>query len=194
MTRIKALVCILGFGFVMFLLDVSRQYLDPATPAQTSALVGTAVAAGSACPIPPIEALAREWRVTSVGCATAACKATHFSVGDKLTFEQDISGARNFSVVAKPLIPGARRARSEGYELRSDGVGNATGPIVLDHDVLDGTPLQLHWMIVRLRSYDADGFGLCKLHALAVVCDQEPAKGSSQCSDHQHGGDIHLDP
>jgi hypothetical protein len=178
----------------MFLLDVSRQYLSPSTTDQTLAWVGTAAAAGAACPIPPIAALARDWKVTAVDCSTAACKATHFAVGDKLTFEQDISGARNFSLVAQPLNPGARRARTEGYELRSDGIGNATGPIVLDHNPLDGTVLQLHWMIVRLRSYDADGLGLCKLHALAVVCDQEPAKGSSQCSDHQHGGDIHLDP
>ena len=194
MTKTKALICTLGFGFVMFVLDVSRQYLSPAVPTQTSAFVGTAAAAASACPIPPIDALAREWRVTAVGCATAACKATHLSVGDKVTFEQDISGARNFSIATQPLKPGARRAPTEGYELRSDGVGNAVGPIVLDHDPLDGTPLDVHWMIVKLRSYDADGMGLCKLHALAVVCEQEPAKGSSQCSDHQHAGQIHLDP
>jgi hypothetical protein len=193
-TRAKALICIVSLGFVMFVMDVARQYLSPGTSAQASATAGTAVAAGSACPIPPIEALAREWRVTSVGCTTAACKAAHFSVGDKLIFEQDISGAKNFSVAAKPLNPAALRARTEGYELRSDGIGNAVGPIVLDHNPLDGTTLQLHWMIVRLRSYDANGLGLCKLHALAVVCDQQPADGSSRCDDHQHGGDIHLDP
>lgn len=194
MTRTKALVCILGFGFVMFVLDVSRQYLLPAIPGNNPSWVATAMAASAACPIPPMEALAREWRVTAVGCATPACKASHFSVGDKITFEQDISGAENFSLAAKPLNPQARRAHTEGYELRSDGIGNAIGPIVLDHDPLDGTTLELHWMIVRLRSYDADGFGLCKLHALVNVCDAEPAKGSSGCTDHQHGGDIHLDP
>jgi hypothetical protein len=193
-TKTKALVWVIGFSFVILLLDIMRQSISPTTPTRTTPLIGTVMAADGACPIPPLERLAGDWHVTSVGCTTAACKATHFSVGDKLTFQQDVSGARNFSIAAEPSKPGARRAHSEGYELRSDGIGNATGPIVLDHDPLDGTPMQLHWMIVKLRAHDADGFGLCKLHALAVVCEQEPAKGSSQCTDQQHAGNIHLDP
>jgi hypothetical protein len=193
MTKIKAIVWTLGFGVIVLLLDVVRQSMFPdATPGATP-FVATA-GAQTACPIPAVERMAGSWRVTAVECTTAACKATHMAVGDRVNVEQDISGAKNFSVAVNAAKPGAVRAHTEGYELRSDGIGNAAGPIVLDHNILDGTPLQLHWMIFKIRAYDADGFGSCKVRGLIAVCDQEPAKGATQCTNQQHGGMIHLDP
>ena len=193
MTKIKAVVWVFGFAVIVLLLDVVRQSMFPAATAGGTPFIASAAAQG-ACPIPPIENMAGSWRVTAVECTTAACRAAHMSVGDRLTVQQDISGARNFSVAVAAAQPGALRAHTEGYELRSDGIGNAVGPIVLEHNILDGTPLQLHWMIFKIRAYDADGFGSCKVRGLIAVCDQQPANGSAQCTDRQHGGMIHVEP
>jgi hypothetical protein len=85
-------------------------------------------------------------------------------------------------------------AKSVGYALRSDGVAGVKGPIVLDHDPLDGSPLDLHWLIVDVRAYDSDGYGTCKLTGRVQVCTTEPAAGASTCDDKQHGGIILIDP
>ncbi|MCS6947503.1 MAG: hypothetical protein NZM12_07800, partial [Steroidobacteraceae bacterium] len=60
--------------------------------------------------------------------------------------------------------------------------------------VLDGTPLQLHWFIVKLRPTNQDVLGNCNVRGVIEVCSNEPAPGSSQCTDHQHGGIIVVDP
>ena len=77
---------------------------------------------------------------------------------------------------------------------RYHGVGNVSGPIVLGHDVLDGSPLQLHWLIVNLRSFDSDGLGACQLRGRVQVCAAEPAKGATSCGTLQHAGIIHIEP
>ncbi len=194
MTKIKALVWIVGFSFVVLLLDVFRQSMTPASRPHSTSLVSTAMAAPASCPIPPMQRLAGNWVVTSSTCTSAACRATHLTVGDKFKFEQDVSGAKNFSVAVAPGVAGAARPHTEGYELRSDGIGNAVGPIVLANNSLDGPVLQIHWMIAKIRGYDADGFGSCKVRGMIEICDQQPANGSAQCTDQQHGGIIHLDP
>jgi hypothetical protein len=192
-TKIKPVYWIFVFAVVVLLLDVVRQSMSPgATPSATPFIASAG--AQSACPVPPVEKMAGTWRVTAVECTTPACRATHFEVGDRMTLAQDISGAKNFSVAVAPAQAGGKRPHTEGYELRSDGIGNAVGPIVLDHNVLDGTPLQLHWMILKIHAYDADGFGSCKIRGLIAVCDQEPAQGSTVCSDRQHAGMIHIEP
>lgn len=193
MTRTKAALTLIAFSFVVLQIDALRQTLLPASSANLIALSSSAMAGGS-CAVPAAERLRGQWRVTAVRCTTAACREAHMAVGDTMTFAQDISGARQFSVNVKGTDQAADKARSEGYTLRSDGIGNTVGPIVLGHNVLDGSPLQLHWLVVKLRAYDADGFGNCAVRGLVAVCAEEPTGNDAQCSDHQHGGMVHVDP
>lgn len=192
MTKSRAFLLVAAFSFVVLLLDVLRQAKVTGAPAHVASIVSTAVAGGS-CAVPPMEHLAGNWHVIAASCTSGACKAAHFSIGDKLSFQQDISGVKNFSVAAVAAATG-RRVHTEGYELRSDGVGNAVGQVVLDHNPLDGTPLALHWMVAKLRSYDSDGMGNCKERATIAFCDQQPANGSAQCTTQQHDGGIVVDP
>jgi hypothetical protein len=160
------------------------------------ALVPAAEAAppAPACAVPSLATLAGAWVVRSARCANASCARAHFAAGDRLGFERDISGEANFSFkLLKRASPGFA-ARTEGYALRSDGVATVQGPIVLDHDPLDGSPLDLHWLIVDVRAYDADGYGNCKVTARVQVCSQQPGAGATACDDKQHGGIIVLDP
>ena len=179
-------------GFVLFTLGALREVADPAAAVRGSALLPTAMA-GGACPTPKMSELARKWLVVSTGCTTD-CTQTHLQKGDALSFAQDVSGADNFSVAVTPGTGARLASRTEGYTLVSDGVGNATGPIVFEHNKLDGSPLQLHWLIVNLRSFDSDGLGACQLRGRVQVCAAEPAKGATSCGTLQHAGIIHIEP
>lgn len=187
----RAAIAAVSAGFVLFTVGALREMVDPAAAARGDGLLPAAQAATS-CGVPPAKALARSWEVVSTGCTN--CKQTHLAKGDTLKFDQDLSGEPNFSVVVTPAKAGRAKPRSEGYALVADGVGNVTGPVVFEHDPLDGSPLDLHWLIVKLRQYDVDGSGRCALRARVQVCDREPAKGASSCSSLQHAGEIHLDP
>jgi hypothetical protein len=189
MTKNKALLTALAAGFVMFIVDGVRERMDPL--AHGTGLVPTAAAAGS-CGVARPEELARNWVIRSTSCAD--CNEGHLQVGDVLDFRRDVSGALAFSVDVRPGKAGRAASKTDGYTLESDGVGNATGPIVLGHNVLDGTPLQLHWLIVKIRRYDADGLGDCQLRARIQVCDEEPARGAGACTNRQHAGEIHAEP
>ncbi len=192
MNKTRATLAVLVTGFVLFILGALREIVDPVAAAREGGLTPRAMAAG-ACPIPSLDELATEWKVSSTGCTTD-CKQTHLQVGDKLTFGKDISGASQFSLDVKPGKPDRVASRTEGFTLRSDGVGNVSGPIVFEHNVLDGSPLQLHWLIVKLRKHDANGLGQCNLRARVSVCGNEPAAGASSCTSLQHEGEIHIDP
>lgn len=192
MNKTKATQLVLISGFVLFTLGALREVVDPIAAARGDGLMPRAMAA-SACPVPRLDELERSWTVASTGCTTD-CKQTHLQVGDKLSFGKDISGELNFSMAVAPGKPGRAASSTEGFTLRSDGVGNVTGPIVFEHSVLDGSPLQIHWLIVKIRKYDADGLGQCKLRARVAVCGEEPAAGAASCTSRQHEGEIHLDP
>lgn len=191
MNRTKATLTILAGGFVLFIFGALREAVDPVAAARDGSLMPRAVAA-TACDIPNLDELARNWKVVSTGCTD--CKQGHLQVGDAMSFAKDISGENNFAVEVKPGKAGRRASRTEGYALRPDGVGNVSGPIVFEHNVLDGSPLQLHWLIVKVRKYDADGLGQCKLAGRVSVCTEEPAPGASSCSSRQHDGALHIEP
>lgn len=189
-TRIALIV---AAGFVVFALEGLLSKVDSAG-ARALALWMPTAGAATACPAPSIEALARTWTVRSTGCS-GDCKDAHVSVGDQFTFTRNYEERPSFSLDVKPTDPSLRSAmRTAGHTLASDGVSNAVGEIVLTHNLLDGTPLQTHWLIVMLRSYDLDGAGDCQLAARVAVCDQEPALGATACSEQQHNGIIHLWP
>ena len=191
MNKTKATLTVLAGGFVLFILGALREVVDPVAAARYGSLVPRAVA-GTACDIPRLDELARTWKVVSTGCTD--CKQRHLQVGDALSFAKDLSGENNFALEVKPGTAGRPGSRTEGYTLRADGVGNVTGPIVFEHDLLDGSPLQLHWLIVKVRRYDADGLGQCKLAGRVSVCTDEPAAGASSCSSRQHDGELHIEP
>lgn len=187
----QRIVLIAAAGFVVFALEGLLSKVDSASSRALALWMPTAGAA-TACPAPDIEELARTWTVRAVGC-TGDCKDAHVAVGDKFVFARDYEQRPSFSLEVRPVAPGSRKAmRSEGHTLVSDGVSNAIGPIVLTHNLLDGTPLQTHWLIILLRSYDLDGSGDCQLAARVAICEQEPAKGATACSDQQHSGHVHL--
>lgn len=187
----QRIVLIAAAGFVVFALEGLLSKVDSAG-SRALALWMPSAGAATACPAPDIEQLARTWTVRAVGC-TGDCKDPHVAVGDKFVFERDYEQRPSFSLEVRPVDPTSRKAmRTEGHTLASDGVSNATGQIVLTHNLLDGTPLQTHWLIVMLRSYDVDGSGDCQLAARVAVCEEEPAKGATACSDQQHNGLIHL--
>lgn len=194
MSKIKVVIWVLGFSFVVLLLDGMRQSLALPGSGTDGGLMPTAAAAGASCAVPQIERLSGDWAVKSTGCNSVSCRQPHLDVGDRLTFEQDISGVQNFSLRVQPSKSGRRGSHTEGTTLESDGIGNVTGPIVLDHSPLDGTPLQIHWLIIKLRAYDADGLGDCRVRALIAVCDEQPTSRSAVCTDRQHGGLLHADP
>lgn len=156
--------------------------------------VPAAEAATATCAVPSLERLPGTWVVRSARCANGACAKAHFGPGDRVRFERDVSGEANFSVTVTDRAKSAVGAKSVGYALRSDGVAGVKGPIVLDHHPLDGSPLDLHWLIVDVRAYDADGYGTCKLTGRVQVCTAEPAAGATTCGDRQHGGIIIMDP
>lgn len=191
MNKTKATLTVLAGGFVLFILGALREVVDPVAAARDGNLMPRAVAA-TACGIPKLDELARNWKVVSTGCTD--CKQGHLQVGDALSFAKDVSGESNFALEVKPGKAGRQVSRTEGYTLRADGVGNVSGPIVFEHNVLDGSPLQLHWLIVKVRQYDADGLGHCKLAGRMSVCTEEPAPGASSCTSQQHAGSIHLEP
>jgi hypothetical protein len=180
-------------GFILFMLDGLQGRFGSASMSGRSTWVATAQAA-AVCPVPQLASLARPWRVTSARCSTEACTRTHLAVGDKVTFARDLSGEENFSMQVTPAVPAAVTVRTAGYALRADGIGNVRGPVVLDHSVLDGSVLQTHWLIVKLRAVAADAEGNCRPQVRLQVCDVEPAPGSLFCGDQQHRGDVHLDP
>lgn len=178
-------------GFVLFTVGALRDLADPSAAVRGNGLMPAAVAAES-CPLPKVDALARDWVIVSTTCAD--CRSTHLQKGDRLRFEKDVSGAANFSAVVTPASTGRKGSRTEGYTLASDGVGNVSGPIVLGHDPLDGSPLDLHWLIVKVRSVDTDGLGSCALRGRVQVCAEEPAQGATSCTTQQHAGVIHIEP
>lgn len=180
-------------SFVVFALEGLLSKVDSAG-ARALALWMPSAGAATSCPAPSIEELARTWTVRSSGCS-GDCRDAHVSVGDRFTFARNFEQNPSFSLDVRPVDPASRRAlRTAGHTLASDGVSNAVGEIVLTHNLLDGTPLQTHWLIVMLRSYDLDGSGDCQLAARVAVCDQEPARGATACSEQQHNGVIHLGP
>jgi hypothetical protein len=191
MNKTKAALTVLAGGFVLFILGALREVVDPVAAARDSGVIARAEAA-TPCAAPSVDALQRSWKIVSTGCTD--CAQGHLQVGDLLTFAKDVSGATNFSLAVKPGKADRAASRTEGYTLRSDGVGNVTGPIVFEHSVLDGSPLQLHWLIVKVRNFDANGLGQCKLAGRVNVCNEEPAPGASSCSSLQHAGSIHLEP
>jgi hypothetical protein len=191
MTRFQAAASLAAAGFMLFIVDGVRERLDPVAATQ-SGLMATAEAAGS-CAAPTVSALARTWTVSSASC-NGTCQRTHFAVGDKLTFTQELAGRPAFSLAVRKASASGAYASTTGETLASDGVGNITGPIVLSQSPLDGTPIALYHLIVKVRSYDADGSGVCKLRARVAVCENEPAAGSANCSTQQADGHILLDP
>lgn len=179
-------------GFVLFTLGALREAGDPRLAAAGDAWLPTARAA-EACPVPPASRLAGDWKIVSTGCTTD-CRQTHLQKGDRMSFVQDVSGESRFSLTVTPVGTGRAVSRTEGETLVADGVGNVTGPIVFEHDRLDGSPLELHWLIVKLRQYDADGLGRCQLRGRVQVCDSEPAAGATGCTSLQHAGELHIEP
>lgn len=177
----------------IFVLGGVHHDVRASSPTASWLPVAAAEAAPGVCPVPSLSEVAGDWVVRSAKCTNGACKRAHLAVGDRVRFQRDVSGEANFSV---DFVPSAtkRRAQTDGYTLRSDGVAGLKGPIVLDHDPLDGSPLDLHWLIVQIRSYDSDGFGTCKLTGLIQVCESEPAAGASECGAQQHGGSIVVGP
>lgn len=180
----------MALGFVVFTLDSLWSLVDPGHASAALSPVPSARAA-TVCPVPSIEQLARTWTVQSVAC-DGACVAAHVEKGDQFSFARAYGDRPSFSLQVKPIDPLRVAARTEGATLVSDGVGNVTGSVVFGHNLLDGSPLQLHWIIVKLRAYDLTGEGDCSLRARVEVCDSEPAAGAASCSTKQHNGIIHL--
>ncbi len=178
----------------IFVLGSVQRDVDPAQALARFAPVPAAEAQAATCAVPSLQRLPGTWVVRSSRCSNGACARAHLTPGDRVRFERDVSGEANFSVAVTDRAKNAVAARSVGYALRSDGVAGVKGPIVLDHDPLDGSPLDLHWMIVDVRAYDADGYGTCKLTGRVQICTTEPAAGASTCGDKQHGGIIIMDP
>lgn len=190
MTRFSRACLPLVLGFVAFTLDSLWNFIDPAHPIATRAPIATAHAA-TACAIPSVEALAREWTVQSVAC-DGDCAVGHVAKGDKFTFTREYGDKPSFSLSVRPSAALRASAKTEGATLAGDGVGNVRGPIVFGHNLLDGSPLQLHWIIVQVRAYDLSGDGDCALRARVEVCEAEPASGATSCSARQHNGVVHL--
>jgi hypothetical protein len=190
MTRFSRACLPIALGFVVFTLDSLWNFIDPTHPSTATGPIATANAA-TACGVPSIEALAREWTVQSVAC-DGECAVAHVAKGDKFTFSRAYGDKPSFSLQVRPTDAARTGARTEGATLGSDGIGNVRGPIVLGHNLLDGSPLQLHWIIVQLRAYDLTGTGDCALRARVAVCDAEPAANAASCSTKQHNGMIHL--
>jgi hypothetical protein len=178
----------------IFVLGGVRHDSVPADGRGLFAWVPAAEAAPATCAVPSLNNLPGSWVVRSSACTNGTCARTHFEAGDRLQFQRDVSGEANFSVSFFSRARNAVAARSVGYGLRSDGVAGVKGPIVLDHHPLDGSPLDLHYLIVDVRAYDADGYGACKLTGRVQICTSEPAAGATSCSDKQHGGIIYIDP
>lgn len=156
--------------------------------------IAAAEAAGGVCPVPSLKDVPGTWVVKSAACTGEACRRAHFAAGDLVRFDRDISGEANFSVDVQPQESLRRRTRSEGYSLRSDGVAGIKGAVVLDHDVYDGSPLDLHWLIVQIRSYYDDASASCKLTGRVQICGSEPAAGAAACNAKQHEGTIIVGP
>lgn len=176
----------------IFVLGGVQRDIDSRLPGAALLASGTAQAAPAACPVPSLSAVPGDWVVKSAKCTSADCKRSHLAVGDRVRFERDISGEANFSVDFTPAATG-RRAKTDGYTLRSDGVAGLKGSITLDHDALDGSPLDLHWLIVQFRAAD-DGFGSCAVRGLVQICGSEPAAGAASCGAKQHDGHIVVGP
>lgn len=191
-TRTAGLVAIAAMLFIFVLGGVQRD-IDARMPAAAWLPIGAAEAAVGTCPVPSLADVGGDWIVRSAKCTGPDCARAHLAPGDRLRFARDVSGEASFSLDVAPAAT-ARRARTEGYTLRSDGVAGLKGPIVLDHDPLDGSPLDLHWLIVQLRSYDADGLGDCRLAAHIRVCSTEPGSGATTCGPKQHDGVIVATP
>jgi hypothetical protein len=177
----------------IFVLGSAQRDVDPAAGG-AFAFLPTAEAATATCAVPSLDRLPGTWVVRSSRCPDGACARSHLAPGDRVRFERDVSGEANFSVAVLGRGRNNVSAKSVGYALRSDGVAGVKGPIVLDHDPLDGSPLDLHWLIVDVRAYDSDGYGTCKLTGRVQVCTTEPVAGASTCGDKQHGGIILIDP
>jgi hypothetical protein len=182
------MLVIVALGFVVFTIDGLWGAVDPQHAQMRFAPIPTAQAQ-AVCPVPSVERLAGKWTVLSVGC-DGDCEDAHVAQGDQFVFTRDVAPQAAFAAAINPVSAARRAARTEGPSLASDGVGNVTGPIVFGHSTLDGSPLQLHWLIVKLRAYDIDGD--CKLRARVEVCDYEPARGASSCTSKQHNGIIHI--
>lgn len=177
----------------IFVLGGVQSDIDSRLPGAAFLASGTATAAPAVCPVPSLAAVPGVWVVKSAKCTSAECKRAHLAAGDRIRFERDISGEANFSLDFVPTATG-RRAKTDGYTLRSDGVAGLKGSITLDHDPLDGSPLDLHWLIVQFRAADSDGLGTCAVSGLVQICDSEPAPGATACGAKQHGGHIVVGP
>lgn len=187
MTRLTRILAVAALGFVVFTLDGLWTAVDPQHAGLRLAPIATAQAQ-TVCPVPTLDKLARKWTVLSTGC-DGDCKDAHVAQGDELVFTRDIA-REAFALDINPVSTARRASKTEGHSLESDGVGNVSGPIVFGHSTLDGSPLQTHWLIVKLRAYDIGGE--CTLRGRAEVCDYEPAKGASSCSSKQHNGYLHF--
>lgn len=195
MTRTKAAILAVISLLFIFVLDGLRERMPPVAYAYVlPKVVSDADAALAACALPKVGELARTWRVTSTQCTSGACASAHLVPGDQLTFSRDISGAAQFALtIATKQLP-VRYSKTEGYTLAADGVAAVKGPITFTHNALDGSPLDLHYLIVRLSAQDVDGSGTCKPHATIEVCVDQPAPGATSCAANQHNGLIHVDP
>lgn len=189
MTRFSRAGLLIALGFVVFTLDSLWSYVDPTHPLARGPIASAQAA--TVCAIPSVEALAREWTVQSVAC-DGECAVAHVAKGDKFSFVRAYGDRPTFSLQVRPVDALRAGAKTEGATLASDGVGNVSGPIVFGHNLLDGSPLQLHWIIVQVRAYDLSGTGDCTLRARVEVCDVEPAARASSCTTRQHNGYIHL--
>jgi hypothetical protein len=188
MSRLPRFFVIVALGFVVFTIDGLWSAVDPQHARMRFAAISDA-RAQTACPVPSIEKLAGSWKVLSAGCE-GDCKDAHVAPGDQFVFTRDVAPDAAFALAINPASTARRASKTEGATLASDGVGNVSGPIVFGHSTLDGSPLQMHWLIIKLRAYEIDG--ACTLRGRAEVCDYEPAKGASSCSSKQHNGVIHL--
>lgn len=188
MTRLTRMLIVVALGFVVFTIDGLWGAIDPQHHQMRFDAIPTAKAQ-AVCPVPSIEKLAGSWKVRSAGC-DGDCQDAHVAAGDQFVFTRDFAPQAAFALAINPASSARRASRTEGPSLASDGVGNVTGPIVFGHSTLDGSPLQLHWLIVKLRAYDVDG--ACELRGRVEVCDYEPARGASSCNSKQHNGLIHI--
>lgn len=177
----------------IFVLGGVQGEIDSRLPGSELFAGGTAHAAPAVCRAPSLTDVAGDWVVRSAKCTSPGCKRAHLSPGDRLRFERNISGEATFSADFVPAATG-RRTKTDGYTLRSDGVAGLKGAITLEHDPLDGSPLDLHWLIVQFRAQDADGFGTCSLSGHVQFCDSEPGAGATSCSSKQHEGTIIIGP
>lgn len=190
MTRLTRMLVVVALGFVVFTIDGLWSAIDPQHSQMRFEPIPTAQAQ-AVCPVPSIEKLAGNWTVQSAGCH-GDCKDAHVAPGDRFVFTRDVAPQAAFALMINSARSARRASKTAGPSLVSDGVGNVTGPIVFGHSTLDGSPLQLHWLIVKLRAYDVGGE--CSVRARVEVCDYEPAKGASSCNSKQHNGVIHLTP